>query len=158
MEILSEQVQSCICCGEFSQFICSFLLNLRGVLTLVSCPVVVVNVEVYFSVFETVLRECLTSLILYRYFCSGRWLFLSYVLGQGWPTSRSPSVSWSIAPDLALNWQDTWKEHFSINTPFYCILWHFLLVTLLPTATGRSRSIKKLSSRSQSMISWPPLS
>jgi len=44
----TEQVQSCICCAEFSQFICSFLLSLRGVLTLVSCPRVVVNVQVYF--------------------------------------------------------------------------------------------------------------
>jgi len=26
---------------------------------------------------------------------------------QGWPTGRSPSVSWSIAPDFALNLQDT---------------------------------------------------
>jgi len=36
-----------------------------------------------------------------------------------------------------------------------CILWHFVLVTLLPT--GRSRVIKKFSRRSQSNTSWPPL-
>ena len=47
------------------------------------------------------------------------------------------------------------KAHFSINIPFYCILWHFVLVTLLPTS--RSRVIKKFSSRSQSKTSWPPL-
>jgi len=64
--ILSEQVQSCICCGEFSQFICSFLLSLCGVLNLVGCAIAVVNVQVYFSLFETVLRECLTFLIFQR--------------------------------------------------------------------------------------------
>ena len=36
-----------------------------------------------------------------------------------------------------------------------CILWHFLLVAILPT--GRSRVIKKFSSRSQSKTSWPLL-
>jgi len=66
VRILSEQVQSCICFGEFSQFICSFLLSLCGVLTSVSCAIVVVNVQVYFSLFKTVLRECLTFLIFYR--------------------------------------------------------------------------------------------
>jgi len=34
-------------------------------------------------------------------------------------------------------------------------LWHFVLVTLLPT--GRSRINKKFSSRAQSKTSWPPL-
>ena len=34
-------------------------------------------------------------------------------------------------------------------------LWHFVLVTLLPT--GRSRVSNKFSSRSQSKTSWPPL-
>jgi len=64
--ILSEQVQSCICCNEFSQFICSFLLSLCGVLTLVSCPIAIVNVQVYFSLFKTVLQECVTFLIFHR--------------------------------------------------------------------------------------------
>ena len=35
-----------------------------------------------------------------------------------------------------------------------CILWYFALVTLLPT--GRSRVIKKFSSRSQWKTNWPP--
>jgi len=26
---------------------------------------------------------------------------------HGWPIGQSPSVSWSIMPDFALNWQDT---------------------------------------------------
>ena len=47
------------------------------------------------------------------------------------------------------------KRTFSINFPFYCILWHFLLVTWLPT--GRSRVLRKFSGRSQSRTSWPPL-
>jgi len=64
--ILSEQVQNCICCGEFLQFICSFLLSLSGVLTLVSCPIVVVNAQIYFSLFETFLAECLTFLFFHR--------------------------------------------------------------------------------------------
>jgi len=76
-------------------------------------------------------------------------------LSQRWPTSRSPGLSWLIAPDFALNWQDTQKEQFSISIPFYCILWHFPIVTLLPT--GRSRVTKKFSSRSQSKTSLPPL-
>ena len=82
-------------------------------------------------------------------------------LHQGWPTrrsrstGRSPNVKWSIAPDFALNWHDTLNEHFSIKKPLYCILWHFLLVSLLPT--GRSRVIKKFSSRSHSKTSWPAL-
>jgi len=29
----------------------------------------------------------------------------------------SPGVTWSIAPDFALDWQDTYKEHFAINIP-----------------------------------------
>jgi len=43
---------------------------------------------------------------------------------QGWPTGRSrstnwsPGLSWSIALDFSLNWQDTWKEHFSIKFLF----------------------------------------
>jgi len=36
-----------------------------------------------------------------------------------------------------------------------CILWHFVLVALLPT--GQSRVIKKFSGRPQSKTSWPPL-
>jgi len=35
-------------------------LNLRGVLTLVSCSIVVVNLQVYFPLLKTALRECLT--------------------------------------------------------------------------------------------------
>jgi len=30
-------------------------------------------------------------------------------------TGRSPSLSWSIMPNFAMNCQDTKKEHFSIN-------------------------------------------
>ena len=33
-------MQSCICCGELPYFTCSVSLSLRGVLTSVSCPIV----------------------------------------------------------------------------------------------------------------------
>ena len=41
------------------------------------------------------------------------WLFVFDCISQGWPTrrsrstGRSPSPSWSIAPNFALNWLDT---------------------------------------------------
>jgi len=37
---------------------------------------------------------------------------LNTEIDQGWPTDRSPSFSWAISPDFALNWQDTWKNIF----------------------------------------------
>ena len=37
--------------------------------------------------------------------------YLKIHIKQGWPTGRSPRLSWSIAPDFALNWRNTWKEH-----------------------------------------------
>jgi len=48
-------------------------------------------------------------------------IVLCHYTDQGRPTghSRSPSLSWSITPDFALNWQNTHKEHFSTNIPFH---------------------------------------
>ena len=57
-----------------------FFKSLRGVLTLVTCPIVVVNLQVYFSLTERVLRECPTFVFFNRYWCSGRWLFWNYDL------------------------------------------------------------------------------
>ena len=79
---------------------------------------------------------------------------LHNALYQGLPTRRwrqtvrSPSLIWSIGPDFALDWQNTWKEHFSINISESTSkwktlnLWPFVFVTLLPT--GRSQVIKKV--------------
>ena len=61
--------------NAFPQF-----LSLRGVLTLVSCLIVLANLQVYFSLLERVVWECLTSVFFHRCCCSGRWLFWNYDL------------------------------------------------------------------------------
>ena len=51
-------------------------LNLRGVPTLVSCPILV-NLQVYFSMLESFARG-LTFVFFHRCWCSGRWLLWNY--------------------------------------------------------------------------------
>jgi len=53
-------------------------LSLRGVVTLVSCPIVIVSIQVYCSLLERVLRECLPFVFFHRCWCSGYWLFWNY--------------------------------------------------------------------------------
>ena len=64
------------------------------------------------------------------------------------PSTRAPNLEYPRAPKIRL-----WMVHCicTCNTQ----IWHFVLVTLLPT--GRSRVSKKFSSRSYSKTSWPPL-
>jgi len=54
-------------------------LNLRGVLTLVSCSIVVVNLQVYFPLLKKVLRECLTFV-----FFSPQLMFWSFIILKSW--------------------------------------------------------------------------
>jgi len=70
-------VQSYIGCGEFSLFIysvftpawCSNFSKLSDSR---------IKMQIHFSLFETVLRECLTFVIFHRWCWSGRWLFSNY--------------------------------------------------------------------------------
>jgi len=57
--LLSEQVQSCLLWRVFIIHLRNFL-SLGGVLTSVSCSIVVVNLQAYISLLERVFRECLT--------------------------------------------------------------------------------------------------
>jgi len=76
-------------------------------------------------------------------------------------TGRSPSLSWSITPILQWIAKIPRKNIFQsifqkVHKKWKCsVLWHFVLVTLLPT--GQSWVIKKFSNQSQSKTSWPPL-
>jgi len=54
-------------------------LSLRGVLTSVSCPRVLLTCSYTSQLHETVLRECLTFLFFRRSCCSSRWLFLKRI-------------------------------------------------------------------------------
>jgi len=64
------------------------------------------------------------------------------------PSTRAPNLEYPRAPKIRL-----WMVHCicTCNTQ----IWHFVVVTLLPT--GRSRVSKKFSSRSKLKTSWPLL-
>jgi len=55
-------------------------LSLHGVLNLESCRAVVkLQLDVYFSLLENVLRECLTFLFFHHWCCFDYWLFMTYL-------------------------------------------------------------------------------
>jgi len=78
---------------------------------------------------------------------------ISFSLYQGWPTRRSrstfrsPSLSWSIAPDFVLNWQDIRRTFFNQyfrkyikmnNVAFYVILYLWLYYRLVDRELSRN--------------------
>jgi len=79
------------------------------------------------------------------------WLSISGVANRSFAQSLLVDRAW-FCIELTRNLKRTFFNQLFLFVAFYEI---FLLVTLLPT--GRSRVIKKFSSRSQSMTSCPPL-
>jgi len=78
-----------------------------------------------------------------------KYLFLSIIAWQSW-FRRNIHLHFAFCASLT-------KAMVHCRSICTCDtqLWHFVFVTLLPT--GRSRVIKKFSSRSQSKTSWAPM-
>ena len=65
-------VQTVFALASFHDSSAQFFKSLHGALTLVSRPIVVVILQVYFSLLQRVLRECPTFVFFHRYCCSDR--------------------------------------------------------------------------------------
>jgi len=81
-------------------------------------------------------------------------------MDQGWPTGRSPSVTWSIAPDSALNWQDIQKNIFQLIFQKVHKIIHQLvghIYSLVPLAMADHRLARQMWQRYCNMffiIAW----